>query len=244
MEEGNKFSRNIKTPNWAEEAIFTDRPLWEVAAMAGNVEPKLLAVKNKKSADPEWKEEYEKRVRVMKLALISKPSNSANHIYYNPDLAGNSTLILNPLNFRKVRVEVKSAIEFLWNKFGKDFFPEGLQEIHQKLSQQGVTAANQASAESEREYTAPVDKGTAHRDQKLANATKELKRLQVLAYVFSRELYSGKQDSDFPAASLKEDWLAAIEEAGLKGRPGFGPDGVETLIEKCFKSYSELKKIP
>jgi len=23
MEEGNKFSRNIKTPNWAEEAIFT-----------------------------------------------------------------------------------------------------------------------------------------------------------------------------------------------------------------------------
>lgn len=241
MEEFNISSSILDAPNWSKEALCTDRPLWEVAAMAGNIEPKLLAVKHKKSIDPEWKDEYEKRVRAMKLALIGKPIKSANYIYYNPDLAGNSTLIRNPLDFRKVRVDVQSAIEFLWHKFGKDAVPEEFQEVHQRLSQQGAAAANQNGTEAIREHISSVDKGAAHRDQKLANATKELKRLQVLTYVFSRELFCAKQDSEFPAASLKEDWLALIEEAGLRGRPGFGPDGVEALIEKCFKSYWELK---
>ena len=87
-------------------------------------------------------------------------------------------------------------------------------------------------------------KGPSHRNQKLANATKELKRLQALTYVFSRELFSCKQDSELPPATLIDDWLASIDEAELKGREGFGRTGVQSLIEKCFKSYSELKRNP
>ena len=185
----------------------------------------------------------------MKTALLPTRSQLPDHVYYEPQLGGNATLIDDPKKFRQVRVDVVSAIEFLWHRFGKNVFPEGLNLIHQQLSTLTAGTVNQSSQDLISDPIASAEnsgaiKGPSHRNQKLANATKELKRLQALTYVFSRELFSCKQDSELPPATLIDDWLASIDEAGLKGREGFGPTGVQSLIEKCFKSYSELKRNP
>ena len=239
----------ISSPDWGSEARVPNRALWEIAAIAGDVEPKLEKVNERKEADSEWKVEYEKRVRAMKTALLPTRSQLPDHVYYEPQLGGNATLIDDPKKFRQVRVDVVSAIEFLWHRFGKNVFPEGLNLIHQQLSTLTAGTVNQSSQDLISDPIASAEnsgaiKGPSHRDQKLANATKELKRLQALTYVFSRELFSCKQDSELPPATLIDDWLASIDEAELKGREGFGRTGVQSHIEKCFKSYSELKRNP
>lgn len=245
--EKNKY--HISPLDWSKEARVPNRALWEIAAIAGDVEPTVEKVKEKKEADSEWEVQYEKRVRAMKTAMLPRRGHSADHVYYDPQLGGNAALILNPRKFRHVRVEVASAIEFLWKRFGKDVFPEGLQVVHQQLSRQGAGTTSQVSQELPRSPIASTEKagaekGPSHRDQKQANATKELKRLQVLLYIFSRELYGFSKDSEHSAETVISDWLDSIEKAGLKGREGFGRDGLQTLIDKCFKSYSELKRNP
>ena len=91
----------ISSPDWGSEARVPNRALWEIAAIAGDVEPKLEKVNERKEADSEWKVEYEKRVRAMKTALLPTRSQLPDHVYYEPQLGGNATLIDNPKKFIK-----------------------------------------------------------------------------------------------------------------------------------------------
>ncbi len=237
----------ISPPDWGSEALVAHRALWEIAAMAGDVEPKLAAVKAKKDSDLEWKEEYDRRVRVMANAISESRGPLPDHIYYDRHRAGNAARAQEPSKLRQIRVDVASAIEFLWSTFGKGSFPAGLLEIHQKLSKQDANASEYGVAERLKEPIASTEqpraaKGPSHRDQKLANATKEINRLQTLVYILSRELYGVPTDSETPPPTLQDDVLDSVEKAGLKGREGLGADGVQTLLEKSFKYFWQLKR--
>ncbi len=236
----------IPTPVWSEEAKIRHRAVWEIAAMAGDVMPKVGAIRAKKNADPTWQERHEKLVRAMTNALLPKRDPLPDHVYYDPNRAGNAARILETSKVRQVRVEVASAIEFLWHQFGADTFPEELRTIHQSLRAKDVVHSEHVATEATKEPVAATEnpKGPAHRDQQSANATKETNRLKILVYILSRELYGVPPDSEFPPPTLRGDVLDSVEKAGLKGREGLGADGVQTLLEKSFKQFWQLKRNP
>ena len=234
----------IPTPDWGEEANTHCRAVWEIAAMAGNVMPKVAAINAKKSADPAWRERHAKLVRAMTNALLPTRRPFPDHVYYDPNQAGNAGRILETTKIRQVRVEVVSAIEFLWHHFGPDTLPEGLRIIHQSLRAKDVVHSEHAATEATKEPVAATEqpKGPSHRDQRLANATKELNRLQTLIYILLKDLYGVPQDSETPPPTLKNDVLDALRAAGFQGREGLGPDGVQALLDKCFKYFWQLKR--
>lgn len=236
----------IPTPDWGEEAKTHCRAVWEIAAMAGNVMPKVAAINAKKSADPVWRERNAKLVRAMTNALLPTRRPFPDHVYYDPNQAGNAGRILETTKIRQVRVEVVSAIEFLWHHFGPDTLPEELRTIHQSLRAKDVVHSEHVATEATKEPVAATEnpKGPAHRDQQSANATKETNRLKILVYILSRELYGVPPDSEFPPPTLRGDVLDSVEKAGLKRREGLGADGVQTLLEKSFKQFWQLKRNP
>lgn len=242
-----KKNHLVSPPDWDAEVINTNRAVWQIAAMAGDVSPTSEAVKAKKEADPEWGEEYEKRLKIMKDAISESRGPYPDHIYYDRNRAANSRRLEDVSVLGRVRVDVVSAIEFLWSTFGENAFPEGMRTLHQKLINKGAVKLMQSAKAQQRERFASTEqpvavKGPSHRDQRLANATKEINRLQTLVYILSSELYGVPPDCEFPPPTLKDDVLDSVKKAGLQGREGLGADGVQTLLEKSFKHFWQLKR--
>lgn len=244
----NRRNKNSDTPpDWEAEALVPHRALWEVAAMAGNVEPNLSTVRARKASDPNWATGYNKIVRLMTNALSSSRSPAADHIYYEPHRSSNAALIQNLAKAKQVRIEVASAIEFLWHMYGDVVPPKGFQLMHKRLRGQRIEAPAPMTIEERPgshapESQPPAMKSSAYRDQKMANATKEIKRLGALVHILASALFSFSRDSEVPPVSLLEDVAAAIKSAGLQGREGFGPDGIQRLLEQSLKHYFELKR--
>ena len=241
-------NRPISPPDWSAEALVAHRALWEVAAMAGNVTPHAGAVKAKKSVDPEWKKGYEKIVRLMTNALSPAGGKNSAYIHFDPQQSGNAARAQDVSKLRQVRVDVTSAIEFIWRRYGDSAPPEGLRFIHQHLRLQvDADASKQVEIEATKDSTSsvaqpPASRNTAHRDQRLANATKEIKRLGALVYILSRELYGVPLDTKTPPPTLKDDVLAAIKSAGLERQEGFGPNGIQTLLQQSFHHFFQSKQ--
>lgn len=232
-------NRPTSPPDWSAEALVAHRPVWEIAAMAGNVAPKLTLVKAKKDADPEWREGYEQIVRLMTNALSSNREKLPNHVYYELHRSGNGALIRNLSNLRKVRVEVASAIEFLWNVYGVGATPDGFKVVHQHLRSQDsgfikeATAVVQKQSSVDSEQSAAAKKAS-YRDQRLANATKEVNRLRTLVYALARDMCGVSPDSKYPPPTLIKDVLAALKTSGFEGCEGLGIGGVQSLLDQCF----------
>lgn len=239
----------ISPPDWKAEALVTHRAVWEIAAMAGNVAPQLAAVKAKKDSDLAWGKGYERIVRLMTNALSSTRGSVADHVYYEQHRSGNAALTRNLSKLRQVRVEVVSAIEFLWSLYGESSSPEGLRVIHQRLRSRDAPVSKQAATEAP---AVPIDSvkqrysptSTAHRDQRMANATKEINRLRVLVYSLARELYGAQPDGISLSQTLRADVLGALKSAGFQDREGFKPEGLQSLLDKCLEYAVQAKNNP
>lgn len=264
-------------PDWGVEAFEPHRALWEVAAMAGNVAPRVAAVREKKAADPEWKKGYEKLIRVMTNALSLRRSAVADHIFYEEQRSANAIRTQEVASLRQVRVDVVSAIEFLWNYYGDVAPPEGFRVIHRSLrnektsdaavhvaeaSTTETTASNSKvlgvdmTARKDVEGQAKVMNGaelasanmveravelpnSAHRDQRLANATKEKQRLGALVYILMYERYA--YQGEVQPSEMLDDVLESVHTTGFDSVEGFGDAAIEKLLKNCFKYYVELK---
>ena len=207
--------------------------------MAGNVEPKLSQVKAKKDADPEWRAGYEHIVRLMTNALSPTRETVPNHVYYEPYRSGNAALIRNLSNLRKVRVDVASAIEFLWHVYGVGAPPDGFKVIHEHLRSQDSGFIKEATADVQKQSSVDSEQSAAakkasYRDQRLANATKEVNKLRTLVYALARDMCGVPPDSKSPPPTLIKDVLAAIKTSGFEGREGLGIGGVQSLLDQCF----------
>lgn len=263
-------------PDWAIEAFEPHRALWEVAAMAGNVAPRAAAVREKKAGDLEWKVGYEKLIRVMTNALSPRRGTVADHIFYEEQRSANAIRTQDTALLRQVRVDVASAIEFLWSYYGDDVTPEGFHVIHSSLRKGQTSDAVHDEELSEAETAAShlealgvlqvtdtaareearaiedvelasaslVQEGlkpstSAHRDQRLANATKEKQRLGALVYILMYERYA--YQGDVLPSDILEDVLDSVHTTGFGSVEGFGDAAIEKLLKNCFKYYTDLK---
>ncbi|WP_370681966.1 hypothetical protein [Comamonas sp. GB3 AK4-5] len=245
----NENNKSIPPPDWAMECIVSIRSLWEISAMAGDVAPILPVVKEKKSIDKKWRSDYFERTREMSKVLQSDRNQLGDFVYYDPHLGVNSIKTgkkeKTKIDLRNTQVDVISAIEFLWNRYGKSSFPEGLELIHKKQKERRLYLASKADKEKKNYYFSSGEneaKESAANRQDKANATKEIKRLQAMLYIIS----CANHGIDWKIKSLDMDlifnWLDDIEEVGFEKVHGFGQHAIENLVEKCFKAYWELKE--
>lgn len=146
-------NEDISPPNWKVECNVSIRSLWEISAMAGNVAPKFALVK-KKSKDLEWRREYFMRINAMRDALQSDSKKFGDYLYFDPQLEVNSMILkdkeITKTDLKKLRVDVISAIEFLWNRDVEEIFPEGLKIVHQELKKRINNLASKASEEKKK----------------------------------------------------------------------------------------------
>lgn len=243
-------NRDIPAPNWDYEYTVSNRSLWEVSAMAGDVAPIFSVVKQKKSIDQEWSRNYNIRISAMRKALQSDFKKFGDFVYFDPHLEFNSMIVKNEnrtkIDLKKVQVDVISAIEFLWSRYGKDNLSKGLEIIHIKQKERRDYLASKSSKKKKNNYSSNFFeddfKGSAENRQDKANATKELKRLQAMLYITLCSKIGISPDDECLYLELKSNLLDDIEDFGFKNVHGFGEDAIKSLVEKCFKAYWELRE--
>lgn len=247
QDEGDK---SILPPDWSMECVASIRSLWEISAMAGNVAPIIAVVREKKSIDEKWKRDYYRRTREMSKVLQSDRNQLGDFVYYDPQLGVNSIKaakkVKTKIDLRNTQVDVISAIEFLWNRYGKNSFPEGLELIHKKQKERKFYLASKASKDKKNYYSSnscedEAKESTDNRQDK-ANTTKEMKRLQAMLYIISCTKHGINPEIKSLDMDLIFNWLDDIEEVGFEKVQGFGQHAMENLVGKCFKAYWELRE--
>lgn len=228
-------------PDWQLEVVRDTRALWQIVVMAGNLAPFKATRDRRMRADGDWRRGYLKLLNVMKDALTSNPAET-DRIYFNPDHAGNAERAKNPNRLSEVRVDTVSALKFIARCYGTEKMPAGMSELlrfKQSLQPQssGLTP-EKAPPDHNRAALA-----SSRRDQKLANATKTIKRLRAL--LFASQLWAIQKD----ATSCREPGVEAEALAELKTRTleyklyrveGFGTEGLKTLTEGWLEAFDQM----
>lgn len=212
-------------PNWTGQDKIETRPLWEVAALAMNIDPISKGITSRRKADPQWQENYRRLVTAMCDALSPKRGNG---IYYESDKPANITRIRLKRDLRFVRVDATSAVRFVVSTRENEQLPPQFLKLYEVLSQREGTSMN---ADSER--STPLAPPPPKKSQEKANETKESNLLATLLYVVvEREMGGWVDANDFQKEQIVQKISKYLDQHNIRSTRGLRPDGIEAAIVK------------
>lgn len=216
------------SPNWEIEQERRERPLWQIAALAGNVNPVQSVVKARMAADAAWSKGYVRMIGILTNALDPRPSDKK--IFYDKEIPRNITRTREKRDLRNVLVNAASATKFLVDTYGEACIPRGFVRMHDSLNR----AASETSSQS-----SPKDKElSSKKSQDLAVATKRVKVLtKLLIAVVECECGWSATDGGSKVGTLKKI-LAALDRHELgPSRFALGTDNIEAILDAASAAY-------
>lgn len=216
-------------PNWDVEKLRSERPLWQVAALAGDISPTLKIVKAEREVNPEWSRGYRKMIELLTNAL--DPRRSEGKVFYDSQIPINMTRVNTKSDLRNVRVDVASAIAFLVMKYGVEHIPAGLLKMHEHLRSQ--TPLERASSLT----------GTAHKSRARAATTKIQTLTKLLYAVVESEYGWASSDGTSQTGTLKRI-ATSLDRLELgSSRYGLGSDSIEEILHAASEKYPVRKEL-
>lgn len=219
----------VKEPIWDNEKLNSVRALWEIAAIAGNVDPRLQNVKRQKEIAPDWKSGYEEILRRMVDALSPKDERTTGRINYDSSLPFNESIRGDRSQLRATRVDVVSAFKFLETRYGIDSLPEELTALYAHLRQ--VNASSVTVSNSKPVLVTEISMSPASRDQTKAIETKNTTLLSIVLAAMADELWGNKVDENITDA-LAYDIQDLLNKHKLKKVYGLSADMVLKAIKR------------
>jgi hypothetical protein len=221
----------VNPPNWEHEKKIPVRALWEIAAMAGEVDPRLENVKQKKKEAPEWRAAYNQMLRRMVDALRPTSARDNYRINFDPTMPFNVSIQSDRKLHRQMRVDVVSACKFLETTYGVDVLPEGLRELHKVLLHSDVLSGVPADAQPGQ--VLKLSKSAASRDQNLANEKKTNNLLSIALAAMAIDLWGHAAGNDEPISP--DDIQSLLVSHKLTRIHGLRSDVVAKAIENGKK---------
>ncbi len=178
-----QVDRAYAKPNWDVERNVAERALWQVVALALNINPLPDCVAERKKLDSVWKIEYNKTVTAMCELLL--PVRQVGKIYYDQIKPTNSSRAGDRAKLKFIRVDVATATACLIKHIGQTKLPPGFQEMHEHL------ASLSKSSNTPNDLAAEVvsESKRAPKSQAGANETKASNALKILLYAVVQSQY-------------------------------------------------------
>ncbi|MNX87167.1 hypothetical protein D3C86_1190810 [compost metagenome] len=209
-------------PNWEIEMRRTERPVWQVAAMAGNVQPKpkiLTAARASKA----WRTGYNAMIEDLCNAL--SPVRSPSRIFYDKDIPANISRINEKEELRNVRVDVGSAARYLVAKIGVESLPDGFQRLHAHFQASSAGADTVVAGEKGIQSASRKPKS-----QELAAATKKVKALSTLLYAIVEQEFGWTSIDGGSRVGTLRRIEASLDVLDLKSRYALSRDAIEDTL--------------
>lgn len=219
----------VRGPIWDSEKSTSVRALWEIAAMAGNVDPRLQNVNCQKEIAPDWKSGYDEILRRMIDALSPKHERTSGRINYDATLPFNESIRGDRAQLRATRVNVVSACKFLETRYGIASLPEGLKALYEHLRE--VDEPSVAVSNSKPVLVTEISTSPASRDQTKAIETKNSTLLSIVLAAMADELWGNRVDQDITDA-LTGDIQDLLNKHKLKKVYGLSTDMVLKAIKR------------
>ncbi|QFZ83546.1 hypothetical protein GFK26_12650 [Variovorax paradoxus] len=117
----------MQPPIWEAEMRETERPIWHIAAMAGDLQPTLEIVNARRKIDPAWSTAYFSVLSKLKDALRDERGAG---IFFDKGKPANAIRLNDRKKLRFVHADVGDATAFIARTFGFQGMPEGFRRLH------------------------------------------------------------------------------------------------------------------
>ena len=227
-------------PDWQSEKRQPTRSLWRIAVMAGNLKPDKATRDRRTKADQSWGREYSMLVNAMKDALSSDPTHT-EHIYFNPDHAGNADRLERPTRLLEVSVDMLSALLFIERRLGPEKMPAGMLEMLRFKQSNLPDAATTKTVKQKRDGSVALEPKKSRQDT--GNETKAVMRLKALLFacLLWQETKSSDEGRDLELQKrVLKSLQSVIDEYGLHRAQGYGDDGFETLTKDWVEHFYQM----
>ena len=219
-----QVDRAYAKPDWDVERNVAERALWQVVALALNINPLPDCVAERKKLDSVWKIEYNKTVTAMCELLL--PIRQVGKIYYNHIKPTNSSRAGDRAKLKFIRVDVATATACLIKHIGMTKLPPGFQEMHEHL----VNIAKPPSIHKELTPENDDRPQRAPKSQEKANETKASNALKILLYAVIESQYGWAEMNDIDKNTIVVRIEKSLGLHDFKSRRSLSRDSIEDAI--------------
>lgn len=212
-------------PNWERQRDIAERPLWEIAALALDIDPEPKGVTARRKLDSEWKVAYLKLVNAMCNALSPHP---AKGIFFDASKPANISRIGNKRDLKFVRVDAASAATFVVMQCKLSSLPQEFLEL-QALLAPAVSKTDAVPPHTE--MITPVSPPKKSQDE--ANDTKATNILTALFYVVVEQEMGGWAAANaVQREGIITKILKYLDRHDIRSTRGMSADAIEGLLDK------------
>jgi hypothetical protein len=224
--EADAFSVNLAftKPDWDRQKDIAERPLWEIAALALDIDPVPMGVSARRKLDPVWKGTYLKLVTAMCDALSP---HSDKGIFFDASKPANMSRIGNKRDLKFVRVDAASAATFVVKQCKQLSLPQEFAEL-QTLLAQSVSKTDAVPPKTE--MTVPVS--LPKKSQEQANETKASKILTALLYVVVEQEMGGWAAANvLQRKGIVIKMLEYLDRHDIRSKRGMSAEAIEDILD-------------
>lgn len=219
-----QINRAYAKPDWDVERSVGERALWQVVALALNINPLPDCVAERKKLDSIWKIEYNKTVTAMCELLL--PVRKVGNIYYDQIKPTNSSRAGDRAKLKFIRVDVSTATACLIEHIGLTKLPPGFQEMHEYL------ASFSKPQSIPGDLTTEIDDRPQRKpkSQEKANETKASNALKILLYAVIESQYGWAEMNDVDKNTILVRIEKSLGAHDFKSRRSLSRDSIEDAI--------------
>lgn len=211
-------------PDWDGQKDISERPLWEIAALASDIDPVPKGITARRKLDSPWEATYLKLVTAMCDALSPHPDKG---IFFDASKPANMSRIGNKRDLKFVRVDAASAATFVLTLCKQSSLPQEFAELQTLLAQ---TASNTDVVPPQTEMTTPVS--TPKKSQEKANETKAIKILTALLYVVVEQEMGGWDAANaVQRESIIKKILKHLDLHDIRSTRGMSDVAIEDILD-------------
>ena len=212
-------------PNWERQRDIAERPLWEIAALALDIDPESKGITARRKLDTPWEVAYLKLVTAMCDALSPQPTKG---IFFDASKPANMSRIGNKRDLKFVRVDAASAATFVLSLCKQSSLPQEFVELQKLLAQ---AASKTDVVPRQTEMTTPVS--TPKKSQDEANDTKATNILIALFYVVVEQEMGGWAAANaVQREGIISKILKHLDRHNVPSTRGMSADAIEGFLDK------------
>lgn len=211
-------------PEWDKQKDIAERPLWEIAALAMNVDPVTKGITARRKLDPTWSAAYFSLVTAMCDALSPNPGKG---IYYDAIKPANISRIGNKKDLKFVRVDAASAAIYVVKQRKHTPLPPEFAQL-QTLLAHAATPADTSIPKFEANEPSTFPK----KSQEQANETKASKILTTLLYIVVEQEMGWASANTMQRRAVVSKLLKHLDCHDIRSTRGMGATAIEDILDE------------
>ena len=214
-----------KKPDWDQAKKFVERPIWEIAALACDIEPLLGIVKTRKTTDPEWASTYREMLVCLKDAL--SPDRGVG-VYYDERKPANKIRLAQRETLRFVHGDVVDAIDRLELSFGGECLPKELISLKIHLRPDAANNLGRSSDGILNSAVLATDQGNSTELAALKSqlraaksaSSRQITSLSLMLYAVMKGAFNYDPDDSVGVNDLMKEVENHFKNIGIENRDG------------------------